>query len=148
MFQPSDNAPSLEVSHKPTQTPGGPSPKWSTPKLPPSTTEEINNSSNNAVSSSTVNDELFAWLLQNKVDDVRIGNYLCLHEVTIDELVTFSYEDLKDLTKDIEKELNTTIQIIDKKRFIQACQSLPRHSHQTSIPHGIYIHTHILCIYS
>ena len=100
-------------------TPQGPQ-KWATP-LSPSITEEVSSVSNNA---STVNDELYAWLLQNKVDDERIGNYLCSREITLHELSTFEDEDLRALTQDIDKENKTTIPIIDKKRFMQACRKL------------------------
>ena len=89
--------------------------------LSPSITEEISSVSNNA---STINDELYAWLLQNKVDDDRIGNYLCSREITIHELASFSDEELQELAKDIEKVHKTTIQMIDRNRFIRACKSL------------------------
>ena len=106
---------------------GGPTP------LSPSITEEISSVSNNA---STVNDELYAWLLQNKVDDERIGNYLCSREITLHELALFSDEELQELAKDIEKGSKTTIQMIDRNRFIRACKSLrpqrPQQSHSIS----------------
>ena len=121
-------------------TPGGPNAhngvqkSWNgngpTP-LSPSITEEVSSVSNNA---STVNDELYAWLLQNKVDDDRIGSYLCSREITLNELALFSDEELHELSKDIEKVNKTTIQMIDRKRFIQACKSLrPRQQQSMSV---------------
>ena len=113
--------------------------------LSPSITEEVSSVSNNA---STVNDELYAWLLQNKVDDERIGTYLCSREITLNELALFSDEELHELSKDIEKVNKTTIQMIDRKRFIQACKSLrPRQQQSMSVSHIVSPPSHHgLCI--
>eukprot|EP00484_Ammonia_sp_Unknown_P028616 CAMPEP_0197037086 /NCGR_PEP_ID=MMETSP1384-20130603/14386_1 /TAXON_ID=29189 /ORGANISM="Ammonia sp." /LENGTH=226 /DNA_ID=CAMNT_0042467343 /DNA_START=17 /DNA_END=693 /DNA_ORIENTATION=+ len=141
----------IKISHRSAGiTPGGGlvgigdgGPKWSTTPTPlsPSTTEEISANSNNALPS-TVNDEIFAWLIHSKVDDQRIGNYLCAREITLDELATFSDQELDDLLKDIAEENKSSIQMIYKNRFIRACKALRPHQHQHSLSHQQPPHQH------
>lgn len=95
---------------------------WATP-LSPSITDEVSSNDNNAIPS-TSNDELYAWLLQKKVDDPSIGKYLCAREITLSELEEFDDAELELLIKDIEKANENTLQMIDKSRFLRACRSL------------------------
>ena len=68
--------------------------------------------------------EVCSWLIRNKVDDKQIENYLTSRSVTLTEIIEFTDQDLTDLIKDIERINKHKIQIIDKKRFIQACTAL------------------------
>ena len=116
---------------------------WRATPLSPSITEEVSYFSNHA---STINDELYAWLLHNKVDDERIGNYLCSREITLGELELFTDEELQELAKNIEKVNKTTIQMIDKNRFIRACKSLRpqmRQQQSNSLSHPLSQQSHL-----
>eukprot|EP01084_Bolivina_argentea_P068149 124038_1 len=113
-------------------TPQGPSHKQYATPLSPSITDEVSAEEDHALVVSTDYDELYAWLLQNKVDDQQIGNYLVLREITLTELSEFENDELQDLVKDIEKESKTKIQMIDKNRFIKACKKLRPQKSQNS----------------
>eukprot|EP01084_Bolivina_argentea_P203121 346964_1 len=114
-------------------TPGGPGPKKYATPLSPSLTDEVNSQENRALPS-TANDELFAWLLQHKVDDEKIANYLCERDIDLTELSELGNEELKDLLKDVEDESGSKLQMIDKNRFIKGCKKLRPQQSQSPQP--------------
>ena len=110
-------------------TPRGPAIKKSKGKmtpLSPSTTDELESGDINysAAPQSTDYDEMLAWLLQNKIDDDSIGNYLVRREISLSDLSEFDENYLEEIIKNIEEKAGTTIEAIDKHRFIKACKAL------------------------
>jgi len=135
----------LSIMTNITMTPGGPNWRGTSASSSPqplshSSTDEISTANH----ASTVNDEIFAWLIHNKVDDERFANYLGSRDITLTELSQLTDAELIDVTKDIDSYsadgADGTIQTIDKNRFIRACKAL-RPLHQ-SMPPSPYAHAY------
>ena len=72
----------------------------------------------------TVNDELYAWLLQNKIEDNQIYKYLSDDVVTLQELSNYSDLDIDELIKNMDVETGSTIKYTRKKRLKDAIKAL------------------------
>ena len=69
-------------------------------------------------------DELFGWLLDHKVHDENIQQYLLSHEITQQELAEISELDVSRLIRDIEQETMVNVQAITRHRLLKACRTL------------------------
>ena len=59
-------------------------------------------------------EQLFAWLVEKKLDNLKIGKYLNSREITFQELELLEDAELDQLIQDIEKDRNTCRSLLRK----------------------------------
>ena len=82
-------------------------------------------------------DKMIQCLLQYKVDDERFMSYIGSRDISMIELASCDDTELRELVRDIEamETGKESIHIIDKARFIRACQSLRPEKTTPQSPH-------------